>query len=301
MVKIKLHSDTPSSPSKPHGAANHWYAVWRRMASNPVSYTHEGKIEILPPEAPDALADFHLVVNHPKSLYDWDKPLSRTILVRLEPYAVHRGKWGSWTNPVFLRSLHGVIASDFNHNGIDWFLNRESGFLRGWEPSKKEGNLLSACISYKERLPGHKWRLSLIMNHLQGKVDLYGTVGKRPRFCFEPYKGEPPSRCKEEAVEPYCYHIAVENCIEKGYFTEKVVDAWMGLSLPLYRGCPDLADFVPGDAFVRLPEEMGEAAAFAARVCRSASLYRERLSAVREARELVLDKYNVWSEIAAMV
>ena len=48
---------------------------------------------------------------------------------------------------------------------------------------------------------------------------------------------------KAMAVAPYAFHVAVENVRRDGYFTEKLLDCFLLRTVPIYWGCPNLADF----------------------------------------------------------
>jgi hypothetical protein len=39
------------------------------------------------------------------------------------------------------------------------------------------------------------------------------------------------------------FHIAVENSQNKNYFTEKIVDAFLTKTLPIYWGCPNIGEY----------------------------------------------------------
>ncbi len=50
-------------------------------------------------------------------------------------------------------------------------------------------------------------------------------------------------KTKVEGHLPFMYSIVIENCREPGYFTEKLIDSFLCLSLPIYWGAPDLSQF----------------------------------------------------------
>jgi hypothetical protein len=39
------------------------------------------------------------------------------------------------------------------------------------------------------------------------------------------------------------FHIAFENCREKNYFTEKLMDCFITKTIPIYYGCPNIEEF----------------------------------------------------------
>ena len=61
---------------------------------------------------------------------------------------------------------------------------------------------------------------------------------------------------KSDAIDPYRYHIAIENHICQHHWTEKLSDSFLGLSLPFYFGCPNIADYFPEESYI--PIEIGK-------------------------------------------
>jgi Glycosyltransferase family 10 (fucosyltransferase) C-term len=47
---------------------------------------------------------------------------------------------------------------------------------------------------------------------------------------------------KKNAMFNSMFHIAIENTIQKDYFSEKILDCFNGYSVPIYRGCTNLED-----------------------------------------------------------
>lgn len=46
------------------------------------------------------------------------------------------------------------------------------------------------------------------------------------------------------------YHISVENSKNKNYFTEKIVDAFLTKTIPIYWGCPNIDEFFNKDGII---------------------------------------------------
>ena len=114
-------------------------------------------------------------------------------------------------------------------------------------------------------------------------------------------RGHRPVDDKAESIDPYKYHLAIENHLAPHHFTEKLADPFLGLSLPFYFGAPNAADYFPAESFIpidiRKPEE-------AYRIMRAAidnGEYEKRLPAIREARRRVLEDHNLLALIADVV
>ncbi len=56
-------------------------------------------------------------------------------------------------------------------------------------------------------------------------------------------KGIKPVKSKLEALSDYCFSITMENSCEDYYFTEKIIDCFFADTVPIYWGCPSIAEF----------------------------------------------------------
>ena len=106
---------------------------------------------------------------------------------------------------------------------------------------------------------------------------------------------------KFEVLDPYRYHVAVENHVAEHHWTEKIADALLCECLPFYAGDPALSEVLPPDSFIPIPlDDPAEAERI---VCESiaAGEYEKRLPAIREAKRLLLTKFNFWAQVLAIV
>jgi hypothetical protein len=55
--------------------------------------------------------------------------------------------------------------------------------------------------------------------------------------------GYKPFKEKSEGLASYRYSVVIENAREKNYFTEKLIDALLCDTVPIYWGCPNIAEF----------------------------------------------------------
>jgi Glycosyltransferase family 10 (fucosyltransferase) C-term len=56
-------------------------------------------------------------------------------------------------------------------------------------------------------------------------------------------------------MQDYRYAICIENSRDKNYFSEKIADAWLSWTKPVYYGCPNLAELVPKKSFIGIDIE----------------------------------------------
>ncbi|GAM07924.1 alpha-(1,4)-fucosyltransferase [Geobacter sp. OR-1] len=119
---------------------------------------------------------------------------------------------------------------------------------------------LSPTYQSCKRLQLHDTRLELL-NVLgrRGQVEVFGRgwddTGNLPPHqaarlaaIHAVFKG--PCGEKHELLSRYKFTIAFENTEYPGYVTEKPIDALVGASIPVYLGAPDIAEQLPGEAFI---------------------------------------------------
>ena len=106
---------------------------------------------------------------------------------------------------------------------------------------------------------------------------------------------------KHEVMDPYRYHVVVENHIAPHHWTEKLTDAFLCECLPFYAGAPDLADDFPADSFIPIPIDNPVEAIRIVKASISAGEYERRRDAVLKAKRLVLSKYNFWAQVVELI
>lgn len=147
---------------------------------------------------------------------------------------------------------------------------------------------ISMFCSAQDATPEHRLRLrfaTALKAHFGDALDWYGNgVNSLPE--------------KWDGIAPYRYHIALENQSRHHVITEKLYDAFLGLSLPIYWGAPDVATAVPAGSFETI--DLHDFAGSVATIERilDADPYEERLPAVRKARDCVLGELNLFERLA---
>lgn len=297
-MRIRFASDTPKRD--PRRSSGYWWTTaWERMALPGYRW---GDLLVVPPHEP---ADLTIVVNHPGVDLAWETPMAETALIQLEPAAVRHANgssWGLWEDPAFLGQMAFALTIESHHMGIDWNIARtyEDLAAETYPPDKRRP--CSSCLSWKAHLPGHVWRNKLVYGHLADcrDIDFWGQMVPHGSDASPPvwdWKGPLPTRAKDKALAPYRYHLCAENSQEANYWTEKIVDALLCWCLPLYRGCPNLADFLPAGSWIELPEDHTESAELVREVIASPDAWEARIGAIAEARDRILNHWQVFQTI----
>ncbi len=102
--------------------------------------------------------------------------------------------------------------------GTSWILPQD------WKQHSKAKSC-SLIASNKNMTIGHRLRHK-VAARFKNQIDLFGA-----------YK---PIQYKLEALGPYMFSIAIENCKCDGYFTEKLIDCFATHTVPIYWGDPSI-------------------------------------------------------------
>jgi hypothetical protein len=106
---------------------------------------------------------------------------------------------------------------------------------------------------------------------------------------------------KADAIDPYKYHLVIENHSCPHHWTEKLADAYLGYSLPIYFGCTNLEDYVPEESFVWIDIRDYDAALAKIRSLIAGGEYEKRLPSIIEARSRILEEYATFPQAARLI
>lgn len=159
------------------------------------------------------------------------------------------------------------------------------------EPQFKKTKLISTVCSSK------------MMKHTQhyNRFRLTSTVAERlPELDWFGW-GMKPLPKKYTALSSYKYHLAAENYIHPYHWSDKISDPILGLCLTFYAGDPCLGEILPPESFIPIPINAPEEAVEIITKAIADNEYEKRLPAIREARRLIVSKYNIYSQVATLV
>ncbi|MCI5096088.1 MAG: glycosyltransferase family 10 [Rhodobacteraceae bacterium] len=105
-------------------------------------------------------------------------------------------------------------------------------------------DMCSLIASAKRDSSGHKLRHAM--------VDWVRAAGKPVEVMGRGYTAFDR---KSDGLAPYRYSIVIENVQERNYFSEKLVDAILCNTVPIYWGCPNLGEFMDTDGIIQCQSE----------------------------------------------
>lgn len=114
-------------------------------------------------------------------------------------------------------------------------------------------------------------------------------------------RGLRPVDDKAEAMAPYRYHVAVENHVEPGHFTEKLTDCFIAGCVPFYFGDPAYSSVFPSDSVIPIDIFDLEGAVQIMREAMASDQFRQRNAALKDARQITLERFNTLRAVATKV
>jgi len=224
-------------------------------------------------------ADYCIVLGGVQNNVKFDQ--EKTIYIKREP---------NFIRAFYPKFEHSVIWEN-SHCGITWWLNKTYDELLSMPPPTKTKKI-SCIVSTKHR---HRENfVKRMMTHSGSKVDLYGR-GHKKQLYGEKYRGNLnyDGNCKFLGLYPYEYTVVLENSQQKNYWSEKLADAYLSWSKPIYWGCPNLHNFFDPLSYKTLDIE-DPSPWETIREMISNPLSEGEILAIAESRKQVLNEYNIW-------
>ena len=100
------------------------------------------------------------------------------------------------------------------------------------------------------KFTGYRIRRELI--GFQGQITIPNMI-YHPGRSWNGISFTYPYPNKKDSLD-FMFHLAIENCAEEGYFTEKIIDCFYSSSIPIYYGDPKIGEIFDGGGIIRLDE-----------------------------------------------
>lgn len=227
-------------------------------------------------------------------------PRDHTLLITGEPSSI------TYYGKSFLKQFGHVLTSQetwaLKHPGV---IRRQPGLLwyyggsdeRGTydslvatPPPQKSKLLSTVCSTKAMRHTLHSLRLHFtkqLMAELP-ELDVFGYgMGKLDN--------------KADAIDPYRFHLVIENHSCPHHWTEKLADAYLGYSLPIYFGCTNLDEYFPPDSYIMLDIRDFPKSLKTLRDLLASNQYEKRLPAIIEARRRILEEYATFPQLVRLI
>lgn len=183
----------------------------------------------------------------------------------------------------------------FHHPGLIWHygLPFDQGEFITWDkmvttpPPTKTKVISTVCSERTGNITLHSTRVDFTWRLKDDlpELDIFGH-------------GVKPMNDKAEALDPYRFHIAVENHVYNHHLTEKLPDAFLGYTLPFYHGAPNAGDYFPKESFIPIDINDYRRSRDIIKSHLTTSEYTDRLPYIVEARRRVLLEQNLFAIIS---
>ena len=136
---------------------------------------------------------------------------------------------------------------------------------------QKKNKLVSMICSKKNDTAFHALRIKIARTLRDNALaDVFGNLDGAPRFDK-----------KEMTLAPYYFQVVVENDSIPYYFTEKIIDCFLELTIPVYIGATKIGQFFNADGIIQIkPEEYDQVDEIVKKL--SPEFYLERVPAILE-------------------
>jgi hypothetical protein len=200
------------------------------------------------------------------------------VLTSQEPWAVGRHPGAIYCQP----GLVWYYADSYPRCTYDTIKNHI--------PLDKTGVISAVCSTKQQRHTLHRRRYDFVMG-LKQRIPEMELFGRGIRYVED----------KADALDPFKYHLAIENFFGPHHWTEKLADPFLGACMPVYYGCPNAEDYFPAESFLRIDLADVDLAAETIRRAMRDRLYEKNLPTILESRRRVVEQYAPVAQIARIV
>jgi hypothetical protein len=128
-------------------------------------------------------------------------------------------------------------------------------------------------------------------------IDIYGN-GWTDKYDKR-IKG--PINDKAIGLIPYKYSIAIENCVEKNYLTEKFIDCILCDCCPIHAGTPNTDEIYNKDCFIPLNLHSENVIEQLDNILKDDYNYYKRVDILQKMKLYYYQKYNIYNKIQELV
>ncbi|WP_067177515.1 glycosyltransferase family 10 domain-containing protein [Sulfurospirillum sp. UCH001] len=223
-------------------------------------------------------------------------PKENTIFVTSEPSSISRyGKAFAGQFHYLITNQNEKILPHTNairsQTGIYWLYGKDFDNIVKDTHLPKTKLLSTICSDKKDGHTMHKKRYDFTQL-MEKEIPEMERFGRGFQFIEKKY----------QALDDYKFHVVIENHIENHMWSEKLADAFLGFTVPIYCGCPNIYDYFPKDSLIQIDiNQPQEAIEIIRNIISIPGEYERRFEAVQEARRKVLYEYNLLEMITNIV
>jgi hypothetical protein len=175
---------------------------------------------------------------------------------------------------------------------LPWHIGMTYDELMLLQPSHldSKADRVSWVTSNLNTRPGHSLRLAF----LEGL--------RRRGFDFDLFgRGFHEIDDKFSAMKSYKYSIAIENFSCEDYWTEKIADCFLSWTMPIYFGCTNICSYFPKDSMIQIDPEDVDGSIHRIEEAIAGRSWERNLDAIREARDRILNEYQLFPTVVRRI
>lgn len=223
-------------------------------------------------------------------------PKENTILVTTEPSSISRyGRAFAKQFQYLITNQPDTILPHPNalrsQTGNVWMYGIDYETTKAMDTPKKTKILSTICSNKQQGHTMHRLRYNFT-KYMEEKIP------EIERFGF----GFKRVETKAEALNDYKFHVAIENHIGEHVWTEKLADAFLGYTVPIYCGCPNVYDYFPKESLIQIDiNDFDSSIQAIKKIISTEGEFERRLEAVKEARRRVIEDYSLFAMVNKIV
>jgi hypothetical protein len=202
-------------------------------------------------------------------------------------------------DPLYLNQFGAVITTrdDLKHHNIikwhyicPWHVKKTYNDLNLFTKIEKSKVLSSIC-SNSTYTEGQKKRYAFvnkIIGHFKDEINAYG---RGYDYVIDKFDG----------LAPYKYSIAIENSVFPDYWTEKIMDCYLSLTMPIYYGCPNIYDFFPKESLIAIDINDYKNSILTIEQAIEEKYYEKYFEQIAISKNLILNKYQILPAILEII
>ena len=157
-------------------------------------------------------------------------------------------------------------------------------------PLNKTKTIATVCSYRKQKhtLHNRRFKFTQELKKLLPELDIYGH-------------GVQEINDKAQALDDYKYFISIENFRGEHHWTEKLPDPFLGAALQFYYGAPNADEYFPKESFIPIDIFDVQKSVKIIKDAIADNEYEKRLPFILKARELAMDKYNIFAVVSKII
>ncbi len=228
--------------------------------------------------------DYLVILDHPKTDFSIKVPKNNVIHICLEPpneHSLYR-QYGNKNNSLIINQTKTKSNNLLLHGALPWHINKSYDFLKQNSfTDAQKNNTIVWVTSNQNASKGHLQRMNFL-NRIK-ELDFINLYGRGIKEIDD----------KWDVLHQSKYAIAYENFVNKWYWTEKITDCFLSLTMPIYVGCTKISDFFPKESYIQIDPKDKYIETFFKELVKS-NHYKKNFDALITSKELVLEQYQLF-------